>query len=127
MEIICHYDRITSARVTAPDQVLHGTYGGTAGIPVAPGENLAYGYYSINACETTPLLILLTIDIPGRSTADGILVDSNCLFHHTLGTGSEKGLNIYTHIQNGSFVQFITCRILTFPDVLPSALPSNNP
>ena len=108
-------------------QVLHGTYGGTEGIMVGPGNNLVWGYYSINAYETTPLLIQLNNNVPARSTADNIFVDSNRLFHRTLGTGSEKGLNTFTPVRNGSFVQFITRRVLVFPDVLPSALPSSNP
>ena len=108
------------------EQVLHGTYGGTEGIMVGPGNNLVWAYYSINACETTPLLIQLNNDVPARSTADGILVDSNRLFHRTLGTGTEQGLNTFTSVGNGSFVQFITRRVLVFPDVLPSALPNNN-
>ena len=57
------------------------TYGGTEGIVVAPGENMAWAYYSINACEVAPLLILLTSRVPARTTADGIILDSNLLFH----------------------------------------------
>ena len=106
------------------EQVLHGTYGGIEGIMVGPGNNLVWAYYSINACEITPLLIQLNNDVPARSTADGIFVDSNRLFHRTLGAGSEKGLNTFTPVRNGSFVQFITRRILVFPDVLPSAVPN---
>ena len=106
------------------EQVLHGTYGGIEGIMVAPGNNLVWAYYSINACEISPLLIQLNNDVPARSTDDGIFVDSNRLFHRTLGTGSEKGLNTFTPVRNGSFVQFITRRILVFPDVLPSAVPN---
>ena len=72
------------------NQVLWGTYGGTEGIVVAPGENMAWAYYSINACEVAPLLILLTSRVPARTTADDIILDSNLFFHHALGRGRSK-------------------------------------
>ena len=106
------------------EQVLHGTYGGIEGITVDTDSNLVWGYYSINACRTTPLLIQLNNDVPARRTADGIFVDSNRLFHRKLGTGTENGLGYLTPFQNGSFIQFIARRILVFPDVLPSAVPN---
>ena len=104
------------------NQVLHGTYGGTEGIVVAPGENMAWAYYSIDACEVAPVLILLTSDVPARTTPDGIILDSNILFHRTLGRGSENSVNTFTPIANSTNFQFVTRRILVFPDVLPSEL-----
>ena len=54
---------------------------------------MAWAYYSINAYDVVPLLILLTSRVPARTTADGIILDSNLLFHHTLGRGSENSVN----------------------------------
>ena len=110
------------------NQVLRGTYGGTEGIVVAPGENMAWAYYSINACDVAPLLILLTSRVPARTTADGIILDSNLLFHRTLGRGSENSVNTFTPIANSTNFRFVTRRILVFPDERPAELlVINNP
>ena len=155
------------------NQVLRGTYGGTEGIVVAPGENMAWAYYSINAYrgvgkggaggavappllkagelsptsfshathapfltrppssqlaptplayDVAPLLILLTSRVPARTTADGIILDSNLLFHRTLGRGSENSVNTFTPIANSTNFRFVTRRILVFPDERPAEL-----
>ena len=70
-------------------QVLRGTYGGATGRTVVRGEDLLYGYYSINACPQQPLLIQYQSQIPGRQTADRYVVNDNRLYHPQLGTGFE--------------------------------------
>ena len=105
------------------NQVLRGTFGGDEGIVVAPGiPILAWAYYSIDACEVAPVLIQITSDVPARTTPDGIVLDSNIAFHRTLGRGSENSVNTFTPIPNSPNLQFVTRRILVFPDVLPSEL-----
>ena len=105
------------------NQVLRGTFGGEEGIVVAPGiPILAWAYYSIDACEVEPVLILITSNVPARTTPDGIVLDSNIPFHRTLGRGSENSVNTFTPIPNSPNLQFVTRQILVFPDVLLSEL-----
>ena len=66
-------------------QVLRGTYSGTATI----GEDINWGYYSINSCPQQPLLILYESNIPGRRTVDNYVVSDNRLYHPQLGFGFE--------------------------------------
>jgi len=70
-------------------QVLHGTYGDDAGLTVTIGEDLLWGYYSINACPQQPILIQYESTVPGRQTADRYIVNDNRLHHPQLGTGHE--------------------------------------
>ena len=79
-------------------------------------------YYSIDACEVAPVLIQINSDVPARTTEDGIVLDSNIVFHSKLGRGSENSVNTFTPIPNSRNLQFVTRRILVFPDVLPSEL-----
>ena len=83
---------------------------------------LAWAYYKIDAYEVEPILILITSNVPARTTADSIVLDSNIVFHSTLGRGSENSVNTFTPIPNSRNLQFVTRRILVFPDVLPSEL-----
>ena len=70
-------------------QVLRGTYGGPTGRTVTRGEDLLYGYYSINSCPQQPFLIQYQSQVPGRQTADRYVVNDNRLYHPQLGTGHE--------------------------------------
>ena len=83
---------------------------------------MAWAYYKIDAYEVEPILILITSNVPARTTADSIVLDSNIVFHSTLGRGSENSVNTFTPIPNSRNLQFVTRRILVFPDVLPSEL-----
>ena len=70
----------------------------------------------------------LTSRVPARTTADGIILDNNLLFHRTLGRGSEKSVNTFTLIANSTNFRFVTRRILVFPDERPAELlVINNP
>ena len=70
-------------------QVLRGTYGGDAGLTVTRGEDLLWGYYSINACPQQPILIQYESTVPGRQTTDRYVVNDNRIYHPQLGTGFE--------------------------------------
>ena len=105
------------------NQVLRGTFGGEEGIVVAPGiPILTWAFYKIDAYEVEPILILIASNVPARTTEDGIVLDSNIVFHSKLGRGSENSVNTFTPIPNSRNLQFVTRRILVFPDVLPSEL-----
>ena len=70
-------------------QVLRGTYGGATGRTVVRGEDLLWGYYSINACPQQPILIQYESTVPGRQTTDSYVVNDNRVRHPQLGTGIE--------------------------------------
>ena len=48
------------------NQTLHGIYGGADGKPVAIGNTLAYGFYSIDVCKQSPVIIQFECSIPVR-------------------------------------------------------------
>ena len=53
------------------------------------GEDILWGYYSINACPQQPILIQYESTVPGRQTTDAYVVNDNRLRHPQLGTGFE--------------------------------------
>ena len=109
-------------RVTfTANQVLRGTYGGATGRTVVMGEDLLWGYYSINACPQQPILIQYASTVPGRQTADSYLVHDNRLRHPRLGTGFEivvfRGELNYNNDPSLIRLRFYTT--LFFPNITP--------
>ena len=70
------------------DQILHGSYGGAEGKPVGPTNTLVYGFYVIDVCQQSPVLIQFQSSTPFRvEPVDGILVINLDLYNRVLGMG----------------------------------------
>ena len=94
----CYQIRDGGFRVTfSADQTLRGTYGGESGVVVGEDEHLFYGFYNIDACEQSPVIIQYQSGSPIRRVAvDGFHVTNNDLYSHTLGYGKAQGVFILT-------------------------------
>ena len=68
----CYRIRDGGVNVTfSGEQTLYGSYGGTEGKTVGPTSALAYGFYIIDVCQQSPLLIqfLTTTPFPVLSSS----------------------------------------------------------
>ena len=74
-------------------QTLYGTYGGDPGIEVATAESLYYGYYNIDVCQQSPIIIQFQSGSPIRQVpVDGINVINGDLYSQVLGYGKAEGV-----------------------------------
>ena len=75
------------------DMTLHGTYGGTEGKPIGIGGAIAYGFYYIESCEQSPVLIQYQSRTPYRvEPVDGIGIINWDLYSRVLGYGRAQGV-----------------------------------
>ena len=75
--------------------LLHGRYGGDEGKPAGPGpyDPLVYGFYSIDACEQSPVLIHYRCPTPLRTEPIDATNVVNCYaFNRALGRGNVQGI-----------------------------------
>lgn len=102
-------------------QLLFGEYGGENGIPIFPGDTIAWGFYHISVCDQQPIVIRLSSNTPARSNRfDGIIIESNNVWHSELGEGIEQG--VFTALPvppDFAVARLVTRRFMTFPDHLP--------
>ena len=49
------------------DQTLYGSYGGTEGKPAETANSMVYGFYHIDVCEQSPVIIQLQSSRPVRT------------------------------------------------------------
>ena len=74
---------------------LHGRYGGDEGKPAGLSDGLVYGFYSINACEQSPVRIHYWGPIPIRTEPiDGTEIANCNAFISVLGRGRTQGIKI---------------------------------
>ena len=74
---------------------LHGRYGGDEGKPAGPSEPLVYGFYSIDACEQSPVLIHYRCPIPIRAEPIDRTQIAQCYtFNRALGRGRTHGISM---------------------------------
>ena len=97
------------------DAVLHGTYGGEAGLPIRANERLLYGFYNIPICKQSPLIIQYQSGSPVRiDTVDGF-ANINCdLFNRELGPGLAQGVFRVTPLGDGN-IRYNIRNLFTFP------------
>ena len=96
-------------------QILHGTYGGEEGIPVASTDLLVYGFYNIPVCAQEPLVIRYSSASPARvDPHDGLGIINCNLFHRVWGHGIAQGLFQMIPTENGRF-HFTIRNLFTFP------------
>ena len=112
----CFENRAGNYQVNFSDQqILHGTYGGEEGIPVAPGDALVYGFHNILVCPQEPLVIQYSTATPTRvDPHDGIGTNNFDLFHRVWGRGLGQGTVQVTPTEDGRF-HFNLRNIFTFP------------
>ena len=113
---VCFENRAGNFMVTFSDQqILHGTYGGEDGIPVASTDNLVYGFHNILICPQEPLVIQYNTATPARvDPHDGFQIANFDLFHRILGHGLGQGVAQFTPTEDGR-VHFTLRNIFTFP------------
>ena len=70
------------------DQTLYGSYGGPEGKSVGIGNGLGYGFYSINACQQSPIILQFQSATPLRTEPiDEISVTDEHVYNPVLGHG----------------------------------------
>ena len=105
----------------APDseQLLRGEYGGPAGRAISTGDTIAWGFYHITRARYhQPIVIRLSSNTPARVGVDGIIIESNNVWHSELGEGIEQGVFTALPLPSG-VARLVTRRFMTFPDHLP--------
>ena len=96
-------------------QLLHGTYGGEQGTPVALSDNVLYGFYNIPVCAQEPLVIRFTSCSPVHvDPHDGFGILNFDLYHRVWGAGIVQGLYQATPTEDGR-VHFTIRNLFTFP------------
>ena len=80
-------------RVTfSGDQTLYGSYGGAEGKPA--GVVLLYGFYSIDGCQQSPVVIQFQCSKPPRiEPVDGVFIFNCESYSRVLGYGRIRGNN----------------------------------
>ena len=103
------------------DQTLRGSYGGTEGKPAGPAEGLLYGFYNIDVCPQSPLIIQYQSGSPRRvEPVDGHYIINFELYNTVLGHGAARGFVSNTQISETPSLYRIIIRLtFTFPDPHP--------
>ena len=98
-------------------QLLHGTYGGTEGQPINPGEAMVWGFYNIPVCPQSPVVIRFMSSTPLRNEPiDGFNIINYDLFHRSLGNGTTQGVFKVTPLPDKPGMLHVNTRvIITFP------------
>ena len=99
------------------DQTLRGSYGGTEGKPAGPYDLLLYGFYNIDVCQQSPLIIQYQSGTPFRAEPNDQFLVINCdLYNRVLGHGKAQGVARSVPIPDepGQF-HIIVRSVFTFP------------
>ena len=113
---VCFESTIGNFRVTFRDQqILHGTYGGEKGIPVATTDALGYGYYNFPVCPQEPLVVQVSTATPLRVYPhDNFVIENLNIFHRVWGRGLIQGVGRFTLTEDGR-VHVTLREVFTFP------------
>ena len=98
------------------EQTLHGSYGGNDGITVGPLNLLVYGFYSIEVCQQSPVIIQYQSGSPVRQEpVDGTIIINCDLYSQVLGYGKAQGISTITPslVDPGKY-RYITKNTFTF-------------
>ena len=99
------------------DQTLYGSYGGAQGKPAGVNVVLVYGFYNIDVCQQSPMIIQYQSGSPLRAEpVDGTLVINFDLYNILLGHGNLHGIASLKPVQNepGKY-HYTTRNAFTFP------------
>lgn len=91
----CYLVRYGGLRVLfSGEQTLYGSYGGVEGKTVERGSIVSYGFFNIDVCKQSPIIIQFQTTVPFRpENIDGstvVRLDYN-LYNHVLGHGESQG------------------------------------
>ena len=78
------------------DTTLYGKYGGDEGNPAGPNQPMLYGFYSIDACDQSPVTIHYRCGAPIRAEPiDGTFITNCYTYNRVLGHGRAHGIGIF--------------------------------
>ena len=91
----CYRMRDGGFRVSFPaNTTLYGSYGGAEGRPISVGDLVVYGFYIINVCDQSPIIIQFQSDPLRPEPVDGIFIIKSKLYNRVLGNGNAQSLFI---------------------------------
>ena len=107
----CYSIREGGLRVTfSGDQILYGSYGGAEG---KPAGSILYGFFIIDVCKQSPLIIQYQDSRPFRTEPiDGISIFTSDLYNQVLGYGNLYGIFQVFPVPDG--FRIITRAVFTF-------------
>ena len=114
----CYKNRDGGFRVTfSANQTLYGSYGGTEGKPVGVSEVVVYGFYNIDVCQQSPVIIQIQSGSPARAEPiDGFVIINFDLYNRVLGHGKAQGTASFTPVPDNPGQIRVTLRnAFTFP------------
>ena len=96
---------------------VHGRYGGPAGKPVGVPDVIVYGFYHIDVCQQSPVIIQLQSATPVRFVpVDGITVFTHDLYSRALGYGRAQGSIVARpDPDDPRYIRYTVRNALTFP------------
>ena len=98
------------------DTVLHGTYGGVAGLPIKANERILYGINYIPLCPQSPPIIHYQSATPTRiDTVDGFATLNFDVYSSELGPGIAQGIFHITPLGDGTIRYNIRNLYTPFP------------
>ena len=91
---MCYLIRDGGFQITfSADQTLRGSYGGTTGKPAGIADLLLYGFYNIDVCKQSPVIIQYQSGTPFRAEPiDGFYVINCDIYNRVLGHGKAQGI-----------------------------------
>ena len=115
---VCYLIRDGGFQVTfSGDQTLRGSYGGTEGKLTGSGDLLVYGFYNIDVCPQSPLIIQYQSSTPFRAEpVDGHYIINCDLYSTVLGEGKAQGImSSYQTSENPNRYRVIAHNTFIFP------------
>ena len=100
-------------------QLLRGSYGGADGLPAGVTNVIVYGFYVVDVCAQSPVIIQLQASSPIRQVPidAGVNIINYDIYSRVLGHG--KAMGIYTVTQdtnNPAKFHVVTRNAFTFPE-----------
>lgn len=114
----CYHIRDGGIRVVfSADQMVHGSYGESGGKPVGESNAIFYGFYNIDVCQQSPVIIQYQSGTPFRAEPiDGFAPFYCVLYNHVLGKGSAIGTSrIFPDPKEPGRYRVIGRNVFTFP------------
>ena len=114
----CYRIRDGGLQVTfSAEQTLYGSYGGAEGKSVGITNVMGYGFYIIDVCEQSPVIIQFQTSSPVRTEPiDGTTVFISDLYNRVLGYGKVHGMfQIYPDPNEDGKLRIVSRGVFTFP------------
>lgn len=99
------------------NQTLYGSYGGDKGKPAGPLRNLVFGFYKINVCKQSPVIIQYRSSTPSLTDPmDGITSFNLDTYNRVLGHGKAQGIfRFYPDDNEPGQFHVVARNVFTFP------------